>query len=99
MNKRIRDKKRGFSNEDLWNLDRTVLDFLLPRLREFRKLTFGYLPQFTYEEWVQLLDGACDAIESYLKDDYLLTDDCAVRYDKDIKTIHRLFDNFFYLWY
>jgi hypothetical protein len=29
-------KTRGFSNEDLWNLDITIAEFVLPRLKVFR---------------------------------------------------------------
>ena len=99
MNKRIRNKKRGFSNEDLWNLDTTLFEFLLPRLKEFRKRTFGYPSQFTYEEWIKLLDDACNAIESYLGEDYLLRDNGEEDAERDANAIHRLFDNVFHLWY
>jgi hypothetical protein len=35
-------KKRGFDNRELWNLDQTIIKFVLPRLKAFRKYNHGY---------------------------------------------------------
>lgn len=42
---------RGFSDDELWNLDVTIARFVLPRLRRFRARTHGYPGGMTEEEW------------------------------------------------
>ena len=47
MNKRQRKKyakKKGtyIPNKELWNLDLTICDWIIPRLIKFRELNFGY---------------------------------------------------------
>ena len=33
--------ERGFDETELWNLDTTILKFILPRLKAFKENTFG----------------------------------------------------------
>ena len=44
--------ERGFDDTELWNLDTTLLKFLLPRLKEFKKQTNSYPSNVeSFEEW------------------------------------------------
>lgn len=61
--------ERGFDNTELWNLDSTILKFILPRLEEFRKNLHGYPPSLTEDEWDDILERIVTGIEAYLSDD------------------------------
>ncbi len=50
--------KRGFSQEDLWNLDMTITEFILPRLKEYKEI-FGK----SNEDWDKKLGIMIDAFE------------------------------------
>ena len=46
MNKRIK-KKKGFSkiqNSELWDLDYTIIKFILPRLKKFKEINISSYP-------------------------------------------------------
>lgn len=59
--------QRGFDDTECWNLDTTILQFTLPRLKRFRECTVGYPPEFeTLEEWQECLDKMIMAIEHIL---------------------------------
>jgi hypothetical protein len=59
----------GVSNEECWSLDATFSKFILPRLKHFKKMKrYGYHPDFTPEEWENLLDELIWTFE-YLNDD------------------------------
>ena len=60
--------ERGFDDTELWNLDTTILKFVLPRLKRFRECTIGYPPEFkTLEEWQECLDKMIDNIDKIIK--------------------------------
>ena len=68
--------ERGFDNTELWNLDYTLAEFLLPRLKAFREQTFGCPGCFVddyepYEDgmdkWYAILDEMIWALETYIK--------------------------------
>lgn len=56
---------RGFSDNELWNLDNTIAKFILPRLIRFKKEMRSGLPQnqedtsrsLTQAEWDDILDN------------------------------------------
>jgi hypothetical protein len=56
-------KKHGFSPCECWNLDVTIAEFVLPRLRYFRKNTAGYPGALTQEKWDAKLDAMIAAFE------------------------------------
>ena len=63
--------ERGFDDTELWNLDETILKFILPRLKEFRKQTSCFPMEFnTLEEWLEVIDKMIGGIEDALKDTY-----------------------------
>lgn len=60
---------RGYSDIEIWNLDDTIIDFVLPRLKVFRKQTNGYPPNLgSFEEWEDILDKIIWAFEYYNQD-------------------------------
>lgn len=44
-------KERGWDDTETWNLDLTLTQFILPRIRRFQDLTIGLPPETTLEEW------------------------------------------------
>ena len=62
-------KTRGYSDIELWNLDITFAEWILPRLKEFKARTDGYPGDVaTFEEWQEMLDTMIKAFELYIKD-------------------------------
>lgn len=48
---------RGWSDKEIWNLDNTIVEWLVPRLKEFKKITQGYPGNLeSFEQWQQMLD-------------------------------------------
>lgn len=59
-------KQLGFDDSDLWSLDVTVADFVLPRLKRFRFITVSYPHSFdSLEEWQATLDKMIYSFEQY----------------------------------
>ena len=66
----------GFSARDLWSLDHTITDFVLPRLISFRNGggnsssdgPSGYPMLVGYEEWLRILDKMILAFEYHKLD-------------------------------
>ena len=58
--------ERGFDDTELWNLDLTISNFILPRLKVFREQTDGFPSKFnTIEEWYKILDEIIEGLELY----------------------------------
>ncbi len=58
---------RGFDNSELWNLDTTIVKFILPRLKVFRSFECGHPGHIdTMEEWNEILDKMIKGFEYYL---------------------------------
>ena len=61
-------ERHGFSPDECWNLDETLVEFLLPRLRYFRNHTIGYPSSIkTFEEWTAILDKIIWSFEEKLR--------------------------------
>jgi len=58
---------RGYSDEELWNLDSTICKWLLPRLKAFKEKTNGY-PTTSPEEWDTILEKIILALELHNSD-------------------------------
>lgn len=65
--------ERGFDNSECWNLDTTIIKFILPRLKIFTEQTNGYPPEITFEEWKIILNKIIKAFEYYLDEDDSIT--------------------------
>lgn len=69
MNKRQRKKwlkkhNQYINPKDCWNLDVTIADFIIPRLKKFKKDTNGYPATLSsFEEWQNILDKIITAFE------------------------------------
>ena len=71
MNKRKRKKwlkKNGkyVSNRELWNLDQTICDWIIPRLKQFKEINIAYpgtASMDTPEKWDEALDKMIRAFE------------------------------------
>lgn len=86
MNKRQRKKyakKKGtyVSNKETWNLNYTIAEWILPRLKLYKKLTIGFPPidrkvysktkefkNITFEDWQNILDEIILGFEQILID-------------------------------
>lgn len=54
-----------YTKKELSNLDRTIAKFVLPRLKEFRKVENGYEK---FEDWEKILDKMIQSFELVLDD-------------------------------
>ena len=69
----IEDKKtkkqiveQGFADSELWNLDETIIRFVLPRLKRLKEIQKGYPANLTEEEWDKILSEIIECMEMYL---------------------------------
>lgn len=60
-----RRRKSGFSPKECWNLDCTIIDFVLPRLKYFIENTHSYPHGMTYEEYIEKLNAIVEGFEIY----------------------------------
>jgi len=54
---------RGFDDRELWNLDDTIAQFVLPRLRAFRDYTSSHPGEMTFEQYKEKIDEMIFAME------------------------------------
>ena len=48
---------RGYSDDELWNLDYTIAKWILPRLKAFKKDNIGWPVHFdSFTEWTKTID-------------------------------------------
>ena len=61
--------ERGFDDTELWNLDYTILRFVLPRLKAYKDVAVGTTSDFKDEdEWMECIEKMIKSIESILED-------------------------------
>lgn len=68
MNKRqrkkyLKNKGMWFSVYELMDLDLSITEYVLPRLKAFKKHTIGHPAMMTEEEWNIILDKMINAFE------------------------------------
>lgn len=71
MNKRIRKKQlkkcgQWVENRELWNFDVTICDWIIPRLKQFKKINIAYpgiAPYDTPEKWDAAIDQMIRSFE------------------------------------
>lgn len=62
-------KERGFDDSECWNLDMTIAQFVLPRLKRLKEITHGYPGNLESEkEWDKILDKMIRAFELTVED-------------------------------
>ena len=57
---------------EIYELNFTILEFVLPKLKKFREMTNSYPVTFEYismETWLEILDNMIKEIESSLKEE------------------------------
>lgn len=57
--------KKKISNKELRNLDYTIIDWLVSRLKAFKKQTTNYPYDSTYEEWATIIDKIIKGLNAY----------------------------------
>lgn len=60
-----RKKKDKIKPEELWNLDLTIVEWLLPRIKAFKEQTDGYPGDITWDQWMSILDRIITGLEAY----------------------------------
>lgn len=58
-------RKKKISNKELRNLDYTIIDWLVPRLKAFKEQTPDCLYNITYEEWMTIIDKIIKGLNAY----------------------------------
>lgn len=76
--------ERGFDDTECWNLDNTIAQFVLPRLKHFKENTNGYpgtdeIP--TFEKWNEVLDKMIYAFDHIVNED---------KYDEEKQKRHQV---------
>jgi hypothetical protein len=74
MNKRQK-KKHGiptFKDNEVWNLDITLANYILPRLKRFKKVNVNSHPVdlSSLEEWHEIIDKMIWSFERIINDDW-----------------------------
>lgn len=74
--KKFRDQriKRGFDDSETWTLFMTISNFVLPRLKRFRKITKSFPGDLSESEWNDVLDKMINSFELISKDDLHIFD-------------------------
>lgn len=78
-------EKRGFDDTELWNLDNTLANYILPRLKAFKKdaMRLGGIPnafvenmqgsnedfERYHQNWLDAIQEMIDAFEVFVKDE------------------------------
>lgn len=61
-----------FKKTQIYDLNFTILEFVLPRLKQFRELTTSYPSDFPYnsmETWLETLDYMIQEIETSIQEE------------------------------
>lgn len=64
-------RKFGFDEREIWNLDCTIISFIIPRLKVFRKNLVGWPDQNfrSHRDWERAIDKMIEAFELHKKRD------------------------------
>ena len=85
-------------NEELFNLDTTILEFTLPRLKKFKEKRCGYPCDLTDKKWDKVLGKMVWAIERHLGDDDISIIHGSKEAQKVEEGLALFFKYFFNLW-
>jgi hypothetical protein len=92
---------RGWDDSDLWSLDCTISEFIIPRLKLFRDTLSGYPGEMTMEEWEETIDDMIFAFE-YVVDEKNRWEPMSEEYMRKFHRYERgmraFSDNFMALW-
>ena len=66
-------EEQQFSDKELWNLDKTLAEYIYPRLKRFKEIVPGRPGCFeTQEKWLNTLEQMIVAFELLSREDYVL---------------------------
>ncbi len=92
IKKKYQKLTRGYSDEELWNLDATIAEWIVPRLKTFKEKNCGYpIGVSSKEEWDEELETMIQAFEYYLQDPFSVNAEERERQDKIIAKGFELF--------
>lgn len=89
-------QKNGFDDTVTWNLDIEISNFIVPRLKRFKKLNNGYPGDMTPDEWDKIIDEMIFAHEFNIKDDLTASKSDLKRFEKGMKLFSKYYRN---LWW
>ena len=77
---------RGWSDSDLWSLDITIAEFVLPRLKRLKEIQCGYPSNLTEKKWDTILDHMIYSMESVINqfDDFEFNEETEKRIKKGL---------------
>lgn len=90
-------KERGFDDSECWNLDNTLAQFLVPRLKVFKENTNSYPGTLESEEWDAILQEMIDGFEIAANPDLCYGEDEENNKKRD-RAVHLLSEYFNHLW-
>ena len=87
---------RGYSDIEMWNLDDTISKWIVPKLKEFKKITQGHPASLdTFEEWQDMLDEMIFGFEWpmnetnwYMENVFYLADEIKSEKIKEFETLN-----------
>lgn len=78
---------RGFSDEELWNLDDEFCKWIVPRLIAFKKKNIGYPNGMTWKQWQKKIDQMIEGFS--VKYDELITRKKLKKSEKAMETFSK----------
>lgn len=90
--------KRGFDDSETWSLRDTIGNFILPRLKRFKKVSQAHPGNMTHEEWMEILNKMIKSFKLLTKDNGSFT--LNKKEEKEFNEGMKLFnDHFLNLWW
>jgi len=84
-------------NEEIWNLESSFLEWIVPRLKLLKKNNISYPGYMTEEKWDKILDEMIDGFESNLERMDML-DETEENNKKLARSLHLFSKYFKHLW-
>lgn len=97
-------KNTGIYPDELWSLDISICNFIIPRLKEFKdtiKECKSYPANLkSYKEWIKILDKMIFSFEEHKKDKFIDDEIAREKYQNKIQEGFKLFIEYFgALWF
>lgn len=70
----IQRGKRGYSDEDIWNIDSYLMEWLPKALRQLAKHHIGYPSGLSDKQWISILNKMADGFDAERINDNLYFD-------------------------
>ena len=91
----MNEKSQQFSDKELWNLDKTLAEYIYPRLKRFKEIVSGRPGCFeTQEKWLNTLEQMIVAFELLSREDpvLFLKEDERKDVDKGLKKFYKYYN-------